>query len=621
MFILGLISFFQTVFLPGFILVKYLNLVEDTGRRVSDTLRMLVYGFGFSLLFNYLLVFFATLVGIYTPLLLYIVLAVEALLLGFYGYCEYWPGKGRRKKIEFNRYIDSFKNFTASNSLVFNLMFFLALAVVLVYLFYFIYFLGTVFMHWDPAVTWNRFALEWSNNQIPADTWRYPQLAPANWSISYVVMQTGEVEAFAKAIMPLFAVGVLLLFLELGLRRRCSVYLVGAVFYGVLLGYLFDPSVIVSGYVDIAVSFFAFLAFHIADGGGKNRLKNILLAVIFASAAAVTKQAGLFILAVMLAWAAAALVKYKRKAKVSGKTIGKAVLLIVLTVFIITVSWYGLKEIHIRKGLDRSEVGMVQDVHKVKDPVKRFANGIGQILSKRHPKLKVIVIAAAMLIFLGLFRRESWWPTLFVVIPYTLIWGFFFSYDARNLGFVLPFMAFSGAFGTAFVKTKLQRLKKFPSLPIPFSAIIAGVLAVLVILSFTVLDSGALLRHQKAQKMKHGEPEVNRLLYEYHQNEGITGNIATNYLYLKRLPDLKQFFTRKPGRITMDFMDTLESEEGKHIHYLLMPVILKHEKEVYQRYREKLKTGQWRLIFKSGGYRFVKIRRNEGMKERRKEGK
>lgn len=624
MFILGVISFFQVIFIPGFILVKYLNLVPANGsqNKGADILRTLVYAFAFSLLINYMLVFTGTLLGIYTPLYLYIILALEFLLLGFYWYCESGPEAGG---IDLNGWVNGFREFIDGNSIVFNLLFFLSLAVILLYVFYFFYFLGSVFMHWDPVASWNRFALDWAGNKLPDQSWRYPQLIPANWSVSYVIMQTTGVEAFAKATMPLFSMATLLLFMELALRRRCSVYLVGLTAYGLLLSYLYNPSVIVSGYVDIAVSFFAFLAFHAVYGlkhdvGKRKLLRALTLAVIFASTAAITKQAGLFILLVILVFSSLAFSslsrfksRFKARARLPAKTIFKTVLFFLLIVSVITVSWYGLKEIQISKGLDRSMIQKVQDVHKQKDPSKRFGQAMDELLTHRHVKLKPLILLFLLFVLLGLFRRESWWSTLFIAIPFTLIWGFFFSYDLRNLSLAVPFMAFSGAFGIAFIKVKsgalLSRLKAKRPIRLPVKYILLFVVLLLAVLNFAILDHDTLLRHQRKQMTISGEPDVNRRLYHYHEKNGITGNIATNYLYLRRLPGLMRFFYHGPARISPGFMDMLESEQGRHIHFLLMPLILKSEKEVHRRSRRKLASGQWKIIFRSGGYRFIKIRR------------
>ena len=304
MFILGILAFLQTVFLPGFIAIKYLGISRrtDAVKENDGKIRQLVYTFGLSLLINYLLVFALTALGIYKPLTLYIILFCEGILSIYYlqnskktsGCCTF--------SLDINRWLTSLQQFFASHSPGYNLLFLVSLAVIAWYFFLFFYFLGGVFEHWDPVVGWNRFALDWAANRLPANTWHYPQLIPVNWSISYVMMQNSAVQGFAKAIMPLFSIGVLLLFLDLGLRREKAVYLLGLIFYGVLLAYLHDPSYIVSGYVDIAVSFFAFLSFYVLHSSrgenGTQPFSVLWLAVLFASTAAITKQAGLFILGI-----------------------------------------------------------------------------------------------------------------------------------------------------------------------------------------------------------------------------------------------------------------------------------------------------------------------------------
>jgi hypothetical protein len=359
MFILGLLSFLQTVFIPGFILIKYLgiNLNANAGSGKNSKIRHLVYGFGLSLLINYLLVFVFTAVGIYKPLTLYILLFIEIVLLIYYWAAGSKTRDYRYINLDISRCFTSLKQFFASHSLTYNFLFLLSVGVMLWYVFLFFYFLSGVFEHWDPVTGWNRFALDWADNQWPTNTWRYPQLIPTNWSISYVMMQNTEVQCFAKAIMPLFSIAVLLLFLDLAISKKKAVYLLGLVGYGGLLGYLYNPSYIVSGYVDIAVSFFAFLSFHaLHNSRGCDRswrFPAIWWSVIFAAAAAITKQAGLFILGIILVWGIRNL--YQNRPASSNEKITGKVLVLLFTVIIITASWYIIKEIHIAGEIDRSD--------------------------------------------------------------------------------------------------------------------------------------------------------------------------------------------------------------------------------------------------------------------------
>lgn len=613
MFILGLLSFLQTVFIPGYIAIKYLGINRNCngGKGRGGKVLILVYAFGLSLLINYLLVFVFTVLGIYKPLILYILLFTEGVMLIYYwvSFCK--TRESWYINLDISRVITSLRQFFASHSLTYNFFFLLSIGFIVWHVFLFFYFLGSVFEHWDPVMGWNRFALDWANNQLPNNTWRYPQLIPANWSISYVMMQNTEVQCFAKAIMPLFSIAVLLLFLDLAMDKKKTVYLLALVCYGILLVYFYDPSYIVSGYVDIAVSFFAFLSFYAIHGSHLSDRSRPFSAmwwsIIFASTAAITKQSGLFILAVILVWAFGNL--YKSKKTFSKKRIIGKVLLLLITVSIIAASWYIVKEIHIARGVDRSEIAMVQRVHQYSSYTERLVDAFNKLSTHRHPKLKPLVYAAILLIFLGLFQKKSWAVTLFIVIPYTLMWGFFFSYDNRNLAFAFPFIALSAAFGATFLKRIIPVGEKAPRYKIPLIPVVILTLLVLAAANLTTLKKETLIRHQKGLKMKLGNARLNELLYLYHEKEGITGKIATDYRYLQYLPGLGQFYEFRNTRITIEFLDYLESDKGKNIHFLLMPMIFKSEKEVYSRFHQKVKAKEYRLIFKLRTYRFVQVRR------------
>ena len=642
MFILGLLAFLQTVFIPGFIVIKYLgiNLNADAGIKKTNKIRQLVYTFGLSLLINYLLVFVFTALGIYKPLTLYVLLCIEGMLLVYYWTTGNKPQFDRYINLDINRRVASLKQFFASHSLTYNFLFLVSVGVILWYVFLFFYFLGSVFQHWDPVTGWNRFALDWANNQFPVNTWHYPQLVPANWSISYVMVQNTGIQCFAKTIMPLFSIAVLLLFLDLALDKKKAVYLLGLTGYGILLAYIYDPSYIVSGYVDIAVSFFAFLSFHVMYNLGKShgnrRFMFIWLAVILASGAAVTKQAGLFILAVILVWGFRGVgdpglftvsqksffrrfiskicVFCKRLKQLNKKRIIGKVLLLLLTVIIITASWYIVKEVQIAEGLDRSEIAMVQSVHHSDSYTERLAGAFNQLATHRHPKLKPLVWAGVLLILLGLFHKKSRWVTLFIVIPYSLMWGFFFSYDTRNLALCIPFAAFSAAFGLAFLKRLFKRWSKIPHGKIPLVPVIIAVLLLLILLNFTLLKNEKLIQYQTHLRTKIGIARLNDLLYRYHEKEGIKGKIITDYRYLEYLPGLSQFYLPHNSRINLKFMEYLDTEQGKDIHYFLMPMIFESEKAVYKEFQRKLQTNEYRMIFKLHTYWFVQVKREERKK-------
>jgi len=613
MFILGLLAFLQTVFIPGFILLKYSGYNRPEKSVSYGKIQFLVFTFAFSLLINYLLVFALTAMGIYKPLTLYIILFMEGGLLIYYWIRCSQPPHCCYFTVDIPKGYNSIKNLFSSHSLRYNLLLLLSVAVILWYVFLFFYFLGGVFQHWDPVVGWNRFALDWANNRLPGDTLHYPQLLPANWSVSYVIMQNTNVQCFAKAIMPLFSIGILLLFLDLGLRKNKGVYLLGAILYGTLLSYIYNPSYIVSGYVDIGVSFFAFLSFYVIESHRRKDsalpFQIVLLAVTFAATAAITKQAGLFILVIILIFVIYKNVLQGVRKPIPGK--GKPLvraLLLLLVVGIITAPWYLLKEVQIEHGKDRSEIHMVQQAHRIDDYSQRFTQSIDRLLTHRHPKLKYPLLLAGLIMLMGLFHRQSWGVTLFIVIPYILLWGFFFSYDFRNLALALPFMSFSTAHGADFLRKLLPSPVKLPVLRIPLILLIFSVFLVSVFLTLTFFNDTALRKDQVHKKMEMGDKELNSLLYDYHNKHGITGKIATNYQYLRYLPGLEPYYLFHPGRVTAKFLKSLDSAEGERIHYLLVPFILKREKETYRYFWDKVKKKDFQVIFKWRGYRFVRVK-------------
>ncbi len=651
MFLLGLIAFLHSVFIPGFILLKYTGFVQPGNR-----LRFTLYAFGSSLLITYLMVFLFTALGIYTPLTVYIVFIVETLLIAYF-HIKNRPVKpfsttGSRGQyyINLQHPVLSFRRFSQKQWLWGNVLFIVAIGVILVHIFYFFYFLGSVFEHWDPAVGWNRFAIDWAANELPSNTWRYPQLIPSNWSFTYTAIGTTTVQAFARAIMPLFSMGTLLIFLDLGIRTRKSVYYLALILYGILLNAINEPSIIVSGYVDTAVAFFSFLAFYVlysmppgppapaaalpAVGlnpsearsignsshftGDSRFFGSLRWAVLFASAAAVTKQAGIYILAVILVMSFWQLLKKRRKEgpfenfvtiPITKKL--REIVFLLLIVIAVTGTWYGYKEVQIRSGLDSSEVPVVQAAHKQVDYFKRFSKGFRNMATQRHPKAKFIIYGIFLFALFGLFHKKSRAMTLAVAIPFTLLWGFLFSYDGRNLSLALPFIAFAAAFGAKKIDHWVIRNPKiekgFP-FNIPVIPLAGGLVVLLLLLNFMVLDNETILRQQTHRRQQIGNPQLNRLLYDFHEKEGIKGEIATSYFYIQCLPGLQEFFHKRARRITPDFLQFLETKQGEKIHYMLMPDIYKGEKEAYRLFWQKVKNRQYRLIFRLGVYRFVQVR-------------
>ncbi len=611
MFALGLVSFFQMVFIPGFILVKYMGIIPEAGSGRGQKIRLLVYAFGLSLLINYVLVFSFTVLGIYKPLTIYILLVVEGILLWLL--IKKSPSRGLYWRANIEKAVTSVRGFFTSHTSSYNILFILSCAVILLYAVIFFNFFGTAFVRWDPVTNWNRFALAWANNQFPVHTWHYPQLITANWSLTYVIMQHTEVQLFAKAIMPLFSLGILLLFLDLGLRKKNAAYFLSAVICGLLLFFTYGAKFLASGHMDIPVSFFAFLSFHVMHGHqreDKTRdFKTIWLAVILASAAAVTKQAGLYILVFVLVWGLGSL--YKSRKTLSRQRTAVKILLLVLTIIILTGSWYTIKEFQIRHDEDIPEFPMLKKAHQERSYTGRFSFGVSLLFRDIH--FPFLVYTTILLVLLSLFNKKSWFVSLFIVIPYTVIWGFLYSYDTRNLAFVLPFMAFSAGFGTESLIKLLPGPATKPLYKIPTMPVIIMVLLVVTAATLTIYKKEALIRQQNLQRLKMSEVRLNEMLYKYHEQVGLKGKIATRYRELRYLPVINKYYRRINWcckfQITLKFFKFLHTKKGKDIRYFLLHEAQLSDKGVFNFYWNRIKDGKYRLIFKVNGYLFVQVRK------------
>jgi hypothetical protein len=576
-------------FIPGFIALKYSRLT------LESKLQALVYTFALSLLINYLLVYLLTVLQIYQPTALYIVVLIEMILLTYY-----W--KTHRSttgiNIDFNAFSISVKTFFHSNSFLYTAACVLSLLVVALFASFFILRLKAVFYLNDPVLGWNRFALDWFQNRLPVHTWFYPQLVPANWSLAYVIMRTPDVQMVARNIMPLFSISTMLLFLDLGLRKKNAVYFLGLIFYGLILIYLFNPVFIVGGHMEIPVAFFAFLSFYVLYLHHEDQpfqIKYTLLSIIFASAAAVTKQPGLYILVFILAWNSRLI--YKHRGSQDKKTILKTTAVILLIIAVVVLSWYLYRFLLIQEGIEKSGIHAVtQEVHQNRTYLERMEFGFNRLIYARDKKHgdALYVYLALILLFFSLFQRKTRYLMLSIVIPFTLLWSLFFSYDQRNLAMAFPFMAFCAAVGFYWLISKLAKLlPRIPAFRLSWLHLLGFLLPLLVILNFTLFKSTSIQTNQVTQLKQIGDVQLNLKLYDYYNKNGLQGKIFSKYPYLRYLPVLRDYWA--------------ENRDDPGVYYFLDTFFRPNQQSVRE-IKQKLKSGEYRVLFTHGQYRFIKVK-------------
>jgi hypothetical protein len=586
----------QMTVIPGFLVLSYFRLTPQS------KLQAMLYIFSFSLLINYLLVFSLTAAGIYKPLAIYIILSIEILLL------LYYFTKQNKIVLNLKDSLTRFITFWETKPFFYKLLFVLSMVMIGLFFYFFISRIKAVFFLNDPVLAWNRFTLDWYHNHFPVHTWRYPQLIPTNWSIAYIIMQNPDIQFIPRNIMAFFPIGTTALFLDLALRKKESTYLLALFFYGAIIIYLYRPAFIVGGYPDIAVSFFAFLSFYVlysANKQGVFDIKSCLFSVVFASTAAVTKQIGFYILFYILAWNL--WVIYKNKT-LPGKKIIKVLLLMALFTVIIVGPWYVYKEIQIAKGIEKSELSMLtQKQHGNRTSYgERFIYGFKRIVNARGlPNVEFFIYGGLFLILLSLFHKRIRYITLFIVFPFTLIWIFLFSYDYRNLTLAFPFMALSLAYGCRFLVRKFIPLpgKKPPGpeitgtpakvLNISILPLAGVIIALLILLNFTVFKKELIIKNQLTQLKNIGDIHLNEKLYRYYEENGFAGRVFSRYPYFKYLPVLRDYWA--PER------------QDRSVHYFL-DTYGRPDKESVRSVKKKLETGEYTLLFKHKEYLFIKVK-------------
>lgn len=435
MAVLGLISIFQIVFIPGYILLRVLKFSQ------KSLIQTIIYSFSLSLLINYMIVFLLTLIRIYRSETMYIIFSLELLLL------IYLLIKDRSIA---NKTINLFEKSSIRN-LWEDILTKISILIIIIFIYFFISNFGKIFSTWDAVFSWNRWAVNWSYNEIPNATGFYPQLIPANWSITYVFMQKSDIQMFSKLIMPLFPLGVILLFFDIAKRKKNITYLIALIIYCVLVtiyGFIY----IQGGYVDIPVAFFAFASFLILyeKENTKLEINEIFIIIALASAAAVVKQAGFFILIVVTIWLYWQIVKNNFKIK---KLI-KSIIIPIITIPVI-LSWYLIKIFEVNRGIDYSNTGyLINDIHGGLNYLQRILRGIENL-----PDKGLVLFLIFISLIVSLLIKKIRWITIFIIFPFLLIWGFYFSYDSRNLALAFPFIAFSSAFGINFLINKFTKNK------------------------------------------------------------------------------------------------------------------------------------------------------------------
>jgi hypothetical protein len=602
-FFLGALSVFQMVFLPGFLILAFLKMNDGF-------LRTWVLSFALSLLVNHVLVTAMVLLGIYQRNSLLWLIALEIAILLYW----LWPrlgapiGSGHGGDwTRLREWIHEARGTGIVEAGLRGLFFLGALIAIGYYLYKFVEMVGTGLNSWDAIVSYNRWAVDWFNNRLPTRTWHYPQLLPSTWSLNYVLMGNHDLTYFVNGVMAIFPLTILLTGLDLALRTRRSGYLLGVALTGYLLETVNPGGLCEPGQVDIPVAFMGLCPVYLllterAAKDWRTSQKGLMLGAVLAAAAALTKQAGLYICLIypLLAY----LIVLRPNKTVRRRKRARALLLVVAATIVFTVPWYVYKEIQIQRGGDNSEIAILtgfgnNSIHGDRDLAARFIAGIEMVKARFSGALPSLVFVAVVLA--GLLDRTWRWILLIVVLPYFMLWALFWSYDIRNISLCLPFAGIAAGMGIGFLASARERVLTttekidgkawvlfllililggiFLGMDNPvylFLLTIGMAMAVqvfwsrktqiwaaarrtvnlgnalsfvlLLLMLFTFLYGSHLDRDHMAEQQNlelrknAGDRWLNQMIYSYYREEGIQGKILTDYPFLQYLPYVSEFY-------------------------------------------------------------------------------
>jgi len=561
---LGILAILQITALSGLVIYKLINIQGNLFDRVLTV-------FGLSLIFNYCLIFLLSAVGIYTRSVFTIFVLGELIALIWLYRDAFRTSMDKFATIMWDRLSYLFDFFTPRRRdhdgvtiLYFAwLALILLLAVRSVVWAANIFFdnAGTVFSAWDAVVSWNRWATEWAAGQIPTGSHFYPQLIPANWSITYVLQGDTTLQFFAKSIMPLFGLLMFVGLMNLGIATSESHFFIAMVLLMPLLkNFLRDG--VSNGYVDIAVAFMGFMAIYLLIKSqrtleAEERYRSLLMGAVFAAGAAVTKQPGVYIALCypVLAWLILHSSDWSLWKERAGNFLPRLGL-----IYLIWISWYAFKGIQVLTGADRPHLEVLIDLSANTYGNVSLFQQIVAAMAQFDKFLILFVVIILALPFMDHFYRAL---TL-LMLPYPLLWAWFAGYDTRNLAIFLPMFAlFSGYSVNIFVNKVFEIARKINLLKIPVYAPLAFVCIILVSLGFYI--SPGLYDRQVSLQKQNFSPKTNEVLYELVAENSQT-KILTNYP-MEYLPGLKNYQVRFDFQDENVFLSLLKNQEIEYLLY------------------------------------------------------
>ncbi len=526
MYIFGILSIFQILFLPGLLFQKVYKPTGSGAYRLSLII-------GISMLTNAVIVYPLVLLHIYTRTLVLVLIVVEVAVLIWLSRMILASGIGNILSFVINKIRCVWKNFSelfkceySSVSLKFlhGSVVFVISVVAVGLLFWFLklipYNFGTVFNTWDAVVSWNAWAQGWAQNKIPSVHLTYPQLLSLNLSLTYLLIDNYQISLFAKSIMPVFVILTVFQTAELAVKTKKYGYLIGVIFI-YLLYKKYLGEYLIDGYADIPVAFMtltALIPYLEMDDLAVDH-KRFGQSMLLATAAALTKQGGVLILFIV------PIVSYINAYKKEDKLI-KNMLLWTGIGLICILPWY--LPILVRILQDSSVAGFDQYI-ALSAHEQSSASPLGRLFNSFLGLGKYFFLYLFMIPSLAFLPRKYRGLILIFIIPYAVFWGIVTSYSERNLSMTFALVAI--LFGLTLeriVNWFLMKMDRINPDRIPFGFILLLLSILIFWFSYNFPDSKLKNIWVTAQS-KIFSPEINEALLTMDRSNPDCVKILTDY--------------------------------------------------------------------------------------------
>ena len=375
-FILGCLSILQIFCLPGIILK---NIFKLNSTHIFNFIKIIIL----SLIINYFLITFLIYFKIYTKEVLLFIIFLELIFILInldYG----------KKKINIDFSINS-----AITIFTFLLIVFALLKNT-----------GNVFYSWDAVISYNEWALNFSNSIYPGGMVR-PELIPKLWSMTYLITSS-EIEFFAKFTTVIYPILILLVCLdEILVNKKPSNYLKLFLF---CLFFYYQRNFILTGYVDTALVAIVTIFFYLLNRKTNYKTQSLQATTILVSLG--IKLSGLFALFYFL---------FLKK----NSLIIKAIVLVITLLYFIALYFNSFHNFFGQTIFN--EMGQLDDFN--------LKNKIWYSLSllKDNNLFYLLLIS-----FFGLLLNETRRILFLFIFPGIIYWMLFLSYDIRNMLFTIP---------------------------------------------------------------------------------------------------------------------------------------------------------------------------------------